>query len=94
MRSRSCTIARSFPRDVAQSKHFLVAPHKQFGYSRAMRLSELLDLWMKNHKVSVRVLAKELGMDHTVLHRFRHGEDCTNRTLAKVLVWALENVHE
>ena len=54
-----------------------------------MRLSELLDLWMRHHEITVRQMAKEIGIDHTVLHRFRHGEDCTNQTMAKILMWVL-----
>jgi DNA-binding Xre family transcriptional regulator len=58
----------------------------------SMRLCQLLDLWMSSSKISVRDMAREIGLDHTVLHRFRHGEDCTNQTLAKILKWALSNV--
>jgi hypothetical protein len=54
-----------------------------------MRLSELLDLWMKHREITVREAAKEIGVDHTVLHRFRHGEHCTSQTLGKILVWLL-----
>lgn len=55
-----------------------------------MRLSELLDQWMACNKVTVRALAKEIGVDHTVLHRFRHGEDCNSKTLARIIAWAMQ----
>jgi hypothetical protein len=56
-----------------------------------MRLSQLLDVWMSSHKITVRGMAREIGLDHAVLHRFRHGEDCSNQTMAKILIWTLSN---
>jgi hypothetical protein len=56
-----------------------------------MRLCQLLDLWMSSKKITVRDMAREIGLDHTVLHQFRHGGDCRNQTMAKILIWALSN---
>ena len=54
-----------------------------------MQLSELIDAWMRQRKIPVRELARQIGMDHTTLHRFRHGEECSNHNLVRILLWAL-----
>lgn len=59
-----------------------------------MRLCQMLDYWMREKGTTVRSLAKEIGVDHTVLHRFRHGEDCNSKTLARIISWALQTLQE
>lgn len=54
-----------------------------------MQLSYLLDAWMTHYKISVRKLAKQIGIDFSVLHRFRHGENISDETLARILIWLL-----
>lgn len=54
-----------------------------------MQLSYVLDAWMTHYKVSVRTLAKQIGVDYTVLHRFRHHENISDETLSRILIWLL-----
>ncbi len=44
---------------------------------------------MAERGVSVRKLAKEIGVDFTTLHRFRHGENISDENLSRILIWLL-----
>lgn len=54
-----------------------------------MQLAKLLDAWMKLNGVSTRKLGKDLGVDYTVLHRFRKGGNASDLTLSKIIIWLL-----
>jgi len=56
-----------------------------------MQLGKLLLCWMENNKLTVRALAKDIGIDHSVLHHIMHGKaEGSSRTLARIIVWMMK----
>lgn len=58
---------------------------------RPMILGHLIALYRKEHSLSVRQMAKVIGVDHTSLWRFEAGEQggITFPNLCKILQWVL-----
>lgn len=56
-----------------------------------MKLGKLLQAYRFQEKISVRQMAKEIGVDHTSLWRFEQGESPKHKLFIAILKWALLN---
>ena len=56
-----------------------------------MKLGKLLQAYRFQEKISVRQMAKELGVDHTSLWRFEQGQIPKHKFFVAILKWALLN---
>ncbi len=54
-----------------------------------MRLGRIIGQWRRARKVSVRHVAKSIGVDHKILWRFEQGQPVASGTLSKLLQWLL-----
>jgi len=54
-----------------------------------MKLGQLLSTYMSAHALSTRDLAREIGCDHSTIHRIIRGEPCRMDILLQILVWIL-----
>lgn len=54
-----------------------------------MLLGELIAAWRKEHRKSLRELAKIVGVEPTAIHRLEHGKEIRCRTLALIFCWIL-----
>lgn len=52
-----------------------------------MKLGILLADHIAVRQTSLRALAKEIGCDHTTLHRLVRDEPCRMDTFTKVMIW-------
>lgn len=52
-----------------------------------MKLGEVLRCWRKQHNLSIRDLATELGVSKGTLSRIERGMPMTGAVLARVLHW-------
>lgn len=59
-----------------------------------MKLGTVIKGYMWANHITGRELAKELGLDHTLLHRFINGENTSSTALAKILTWLLSEEKE
>lgn len=55
-----------------------------------MQLGKVLRCWMKANHVSIRALAKEIDLDHTVLFKICQGREGSARSFAKIIIWLME----
>ena len=57
-----------------------------------MKIGQLLDCWLEKKDLSHRQLAKEIGMDHTVLFRItKEDREMDGKTMMKLLAWLFSN---
>jgi len=54
-----------------------------------MILGQLIKSHRKVEKIGVRKLAKAIGIDHTVLHRFENGSNIKSDQLSKIYHWMM-----
>ncbi len=54
-----------------------------------MRLGRIIGQWRRARKVSVRHVAKSIGVDYKILWRFEQGQPVASGTLSKLLQWLL-----
>lgn len=54
-----------------------------------MKLQKLMAAYRLQNKISIRKLAREIGVDHAALFRFEKGQRAMSNELAKLLVWVL-----
>jgi len=54
-----------------------------------MKLQSLVAAYREQHKISVRKLAREIGVDHTALFKFEKGQRAYSKELARIIIWAL-----
>jgi predicted transcriptional regulator len=52
-----------------------------------MKIGKLLTAYMAGNNYSIRVMAKEIGIDPTTLHRLLRGLPCRVETLAQIFYW-------
>jgi len=52
-----------------------------------MKLGELLEAYMKVNGLSYRTVAREIGCDHSTLHRLIHGEPVRMSVFNKLMNW-------
>ena len=52
-----------------------------------MIMGEAIAAWRESHEVTIRQLAKRIGIDKSTLSRVEHGENCDCETVAKILAW-------
>ena len=53
-----------------------------------MLLGQLISVWMNENERSIRDVAAEIGIDHTILHRIIKGRDHGGgRTVIKLMNW-------
>ena len=55
-----------------------------------MRLGQILRKWRISQELTLREVAKEIGISHSTLARIEHGEACDSDTIAAVLVWLFQ----
>lgn len=55
-----------------------------------MRLGALVRSYRVQHKLSVRKVAKEIGVDHSALFRLEQGAEPAFNQFRKVLLWLLK----
>lgn len=60
---------------------------EQRWYKRTMMIAHLLSLYRKEHRLSIRELAKIIGVGHTVLWRFERGQSLQNDHWSKIINW-------
>jgi transcriptional regulator with XRE-family HTH domain len=56
-----------------------------------MMITYLLRLYRKERKVTVRSLAKEIGIKHTTLWRFENGRGIESPSLARIINWVFSS---
>lgn len=66
-----------------------VAFENQPKYNDPMMITYLLRLYRKERKVTVRSLAKEIGIKHTTLWKFENGRDIESPSLMRIINWIL-----
>lgn len=54
-------------------------------------LPEAVRMWRSIENVTLRDLAKEIGITHTVLHRFETNKEINAENFRKILRWMLDN---
>jgi helix-turn-helix protein len=54
-----------------------------------IKLGKILNSYRLAEKIPLRDLAREIGIDHTVLAKFENGRATKEATLAKIFVWLL-----
>ena len=55
-----------------------------------MRLGKVLKSYRYFNGLSVRALAKNIGISYSSLNRIENGSECDSYILAKILVWLLK----
>lgn len=54
-----------------------------------MKLSHLLRDWRKFNKLSLRDVAREIGITHSALLRFERGRQTRLESTVKIILWSL-----
>lgn len=54
-----------------------------------MILGQTISDWRAKRRISIRRLAKIIGVDYAAIHRLEHGKDIRITTLARILNWLL-----
>ncbi len=54
-----------------------------------MKLTLALAAYRLVHKVSIRKLAKDIGVDYTVLWKFEQGRQIESKSWVKIMQWLL-----
>ncbi len=57
-----------------------------------MILGPMLKSYRRSEKLSLRQLARVIGVGHTVLHRFENGSNITARQLTQIYSWVFTGV--
>lgn len=56
-----------------------------------MKLSKLIKAYREQKNISLRVLAKEIGVEQTSLFRLERGHSIGNQKWSKIVRWAFSN---
>jgi plasmid maintenance system antidote protein VapI len=56
-----------------------------------MKLGELLSGYMRDHQLSTRQLAAQIGCNHTTIHRMLHGQSVRLHILLLLIAWLLSD---
>lgn len=54
-----------------------------------MLLGHLIAAYREKHKLDMREVAQQIGIDHTGLWRFEHGQRVNSGHWCKILLWVL-----
>jgi transcriptional regulator with XRE-family HTH domain len=57
-----------------------------------MKLALLVKAYRKANKISLRKMAREIGIETTALYRFEAGRSLSNDKWTAILVWTLEAI--
>lgn len=59
-----------------------------------MILGQVVKAYREKRKMSLRQLAKVLGLEHTKLHRFEQGHEAQSPVFAAVVMWLITATDE